>query len=243
METKETARQLIELAQQSGQHALDEPTSKLVLKEYGISVPESIIIHENDDINEALQRLTLPIVLKLISPDVLHKSDFRAVVLGLRDANAVQAAIEDISQRCRDNGYQVSGFLLEDMVAGGHEIVIGGYQDDTFGPVIMFGLGGIFVEVLQDVTFRICPISEVDAREMIQELKGSALLKGARGGVSVSDEIIVKALMAVGAEQGLFFELRDSIKELDINPLLVNEDRIVALDARVILMESSSYEH
>jgi acetyl-CoA synthetase (ADP-forming) len=124
------------------------------------------------------------------------------------------------------------------MVSKGHEIVIGGYRDETFGPVMMFGLGGIFVEVLQDVTFRICPITEADAREMIQDLRAAALLKGARGGISVPDEIIVDALLSVGGEQGLFYELTDLIQELDINPLLANEQGVIALDARIVLSES-----
>jgi acetyl-CoA synthetase (ADP-forming) len=198
METSAKARQLIERARESGRNALDEPTSKRILGEYGIRAPRSVVI----------------------------KTD---------DAEAVKASIDDISQRCRDHGYTVDGFLLEEMVNQGHEIVIGGYRDDTFGPVMMFGLGGIFVEVLQDVTFRICPITEADAREMIQDLRGAALLKGVRGGISVPDEVIVNALLAVGGEQGFFFELTDLIKELDINPLLANEQEVIALDARIVL--------
>jgi acetate---CoA ligase (ADP-forming) subunit beta len=235
METSAKARQLIERARESGRNALDEPTSKGILGEYGIRAPRSGVIKTDGDIGEALSCFSGPVVLKLISPEVLHKSDFAAVVLGLRDAEAVKASIDDISQRCRDHGYTVDGFLLEEMVNQGHEIVIGGYRDDTFGPVMMFGLGGIFVEVLQDVTFRICPITEADAREMIQDLRGAALLKGARGGISVPDEVIVNALLAVGGEQGFFFELTDLIKELDINPLLANEQEVIALDARIVL--------
>jgi len=233
----ESARQLIERLRDSGLRAVDEPTSKRILSEYGIRAPRSVVLKAGDDINEAFSSFTGPIVLKLISPEVLHKSDFSAVVLGLRDAEAVKASIDDISQRCRDHGYAIDGFLLEEMASKGHEIVIGGYRDDTFGPVMMFGLGGIFVEVLQDVTFRICPITEADAREMIQDLRGAALLKGARGGISVPDEVIVDALLAVGGEQGLFFEMTDLIKELDINPLLANEQGVIALDARIVLSE------
>ncbi len=238
MDTATNARQLIERAKQIGRCALDEPTSKRILGGYGIRAPRSAVIQANDNISEVLTRFSGPVVLKLISPEVLHKSDFAAVVLGLRDAEAVKVSIDEISQRCRDHGHTIDGFLIEEMVSKGHEIVIGGYRDETFGPVMMFGLGGIFVEVLQDVTFRICPITEADAREMIQDLRGAALLKGARGGILVPDEVIVDALLAVGGEQGLFFELTDLIQELDINPLLANEQGVIALDARIVLSES-----
>jgi acyl-CoA synthetase (NDP forming) len=238
METVKTARQLMEQAKVLGRRTLDEPTSKQVLKEYGIHSPQSLVIHVNEDITTALQKLSLPVVLKLVSPDVLHKSDFGGVALGLSTVDAIQSAMDDMTKRCRENGYKIEGFLLEEMAAKGHEIVIGGYCDETFGPVIMFGLGGIFVEVLQDVTFRICPITKVDAREMIHELRGHALLKGARGGVSVSDYVLIDTLLAVGGENGLFFELKDIIKELDINPLLAREKGVIALDARIVLAEN-----
>ena len=238
METVKTARQLMEQAKVLGRRTLDEPTSKQVLKEYGIHSPQSLVIHVNEDITTALQKLSLPVVLKLVSPDVLHKSDFGGVALGLSTVDAIQSAMDDMTKRCRENGYKIEGFLLEEMAAKGHEIVIGGYCDETFGPVIMFGLGGIFVEVLQDVTFRICPITKVDAREMIHELRGHALLKGARGGVSVSDQVLIDTLLAVGGEHGLFFELKDLIKELDINPLLASDQGVIALDARIVLAEN-----
>lgn len=238
METIKTARQLIAQAKAHARLALDEPTSKQVLQEYGIHSPQSLVIQVNEDIKTALQKLSLPVVLKLVSPDVLHKSDFGGVVLGLSTLDAIQSAIDDMTKRCRESGYTIDGFLLEEMAGKGHEIVIGGYCDDTFGPVIMFGLGGIFVEVLQDVTFRICPITQVDAREMIHELRGHALLKGARGGVSVSDQVLIDMLLAVGGEHGLFFELKDLIKELDINPLLASDQGVIALDARIVLAEN-----
>jgi acyl-CoA synthetase (NDP forming) len=101
----------------------------------------------------------------------------------------------------------------------------------------MFGLGGIFIEVLQDVAFRICPITEVDAREMLEELRGSALLRGARGGVSIPDRVLVDTLLAVGGERGMLMDLADTLKELDINPLLADGQGVTALDARIIFAE------
>lgn len=237
MEAAKTARQLIEGAKGDKRRSLDEPTSKRILGQYGVRTPRSVVIRTDSEIPEALQSLSVPVVLKLISPDVLHKSDFGAVVLGLNDAAAIRTAVSDISQRCQDHRYEVEGFLLEETARRGHELVIGGYQDDTFGPVIMFGLGGVFVEVLQDVAFRICPITEIDAKEMIEELRGAALLKGARGGVSVPDSVLIDTLLAIGGAKGLLVELADLIKELDINPILASECDVTALDARIVFSE------
>jgi len=237
METIKPARQLIEDAKRGRRRTLDEPTSKQILESYGIRTPRSMVIRFSSEIGNALRHLSGPVVLKLISPDVLHKSDFGAVVLGLSDEQAIKAAIEDISQRCADHDYQVEGFLLEETVGKGHEIVIGGYKDDAFGPVIMFGLGGIFVEVMRDVAFRICPITEVDAREMMEELRGAALLRGARGGISIPDRILIDTLLAVGGERGMLMDLTDLLKELDINPLRADEQGVTALDARIVLAE------
>ena len=113
METVKTARQLIEQAKALGRLALDEPTSKQVLKEYGIHSPQSLVIQVNEDIKTALQKLSLPVVLKLVSPDVLHKSDFGGVVLGLNTVDAIQSAIDDMTTRCRESRYSIDGFLLE----------------------------------------------------------------------------------------------------------------------------------
>ncbi|WP_158215218.1 acetate--CoA ligase family protein [Candidimonas nitroreducens] len=234
MDAVKTARHLIEQAKAAKRDALDEPAAKRVLQAFGIKTPSSAVIQSADDIDKALQGLTTPVVLKLISPDVLHKSDFSAVILGLSDAPAIAGAMRDISQRCLEHGYEVDGFLLEETIGHGHEIVIGGYRDDAFGPVIMFGLGGVFVEILQDVTFRICPITEIDAKEMIEELRGAPLLQGARGGIAVPGQILVNALLAVGGQHGLLVELADLVKELDINPLLAGAQGVTALDARIV---------
>jgi acyl-CoA synthetase (NDP forming) len=121
------------------------------------------------------------------------------------------------------------------MAPPGQEMVIGGLRDPQFGPLVMVGLGGIFVEVLADVSFRICPITRLDAQEMLAELKGAAILKGARGRKAVSQDAIVDALLKVGGENGLLLRHAADIKEADINPLIVSESGAVAVDARFIL--------
>jgi acyl-CoA synthetase (NDP forming) len=130
---------------------------------------------------------------------------------------------------------RIDGFLVEEMAPQGMELVIGGLRDPQFGPLVMVGLGGIFVEVLQDVAFRICPIERIDALEMLEELKGRALLDGARGQPAVSRQALVDVLLKVGGESGLLMTLGDEIAEADLNPVIVSAHGAVAVDARFIL--------
>ena len=133
---------------------------------------------------------------------------------------------------------RIDGFLIEEMAPRGQEMVIGGLRDPHFGPLVMAGLGGIFIEVLADVAFRICPIERRDAEEMLDELKGAAVLKGVRGRRPASREAIVTALLRVGGEGGLLMDLAAEIQEADINPLIVSDAGAVAVDARFLLTKS-----
>src|SRR5690606_15027855 len=146
-------------------------------------VPDGVLVTDPERAAEAVADLPSPWAAKLVSPDVLHKSDAGFVALGLGTTEALGEALQDMRRRATRSGYRVSGYLVERMAGPGHEIVVGGYKDPCFGPSIMFGLGGIFVELLRDVSFRICPITRLDAVEMIEEIKGRAILEGARGGI------------------------------------------------------------
>jgi acyl-CoA synthetase (NDP forming) len=130
---------------------------------------------------------------------------------------------------------RVEGWLIEEMAPAGQEIVIGGLRDPDFGPLVMVGLGGIFVEVLADVSFRICPITRLDAEEMIDDLKGAAILRGARGRKPVSRDAIIDVLLKIGGDDGLMMNHAEQIKEADINPLIVSDTGAIAVDARFIL--------
>lgn len=235
MSSTSEAAAFIEQARRDGRRALDEPEAKRVVSAYGLRVPGSAVVRNRDEVGAALERLQGPLALKLVSPDVLHKSDFGGVKLGLRDAGGILAGMDEMALRCAAAGYRLDGFLLEEMAPAGHELVIGGFRDPSFGQVLMFGLGGVFVEILRDVVFRICPITPWDAREMLDELQGAALLRGARGGVRIPDAVITDALLAIGGEGGLLARCADSIAELDINPVIVSAQGAVAVDARLIL--------
>lgn len=215
--------------------ALNEDAGKALLAAYGVTVPRSQVVRGADEAAAAVRGLTPPFVVKVMSPEILHKSDAGGVRVNLRDAKEVAAAIQSMSTSPVISAAKVDGYLVEEMAPPGIEIVVGGVRDPHFGPLVMVGLGGIFIEVLKDVSFRICPIAKVDAEEMLSELRGAAILNGVRGGKPVSRSAIVDVLLKIGEENGLLLEHAADIKEADINPLIVSESGAVAADARFIL--------
>src|SRR5687767_7240191 len=194
---------IIQGAKAAGRTALDEAAGKALLAEYGVAVPKTVVVRDASDTGAALRGLTFPAVVKVVSPDILHKSDAGGVRVNLRDAGEVRDAIAAMAGLPQIQAARVEGWLVEEMAPAGQEMVVGGLRDPDFGPLVMVGLGGIFVEVLADVAFRICPITRLDAEEMLGELKGAAILCGARGGKPVSQDAIVDALLRIGGEDGL----------------------------------------
>lgn len=228
---------LIAEARTAKRAALDESAGKQLLASFGIAVPKSLVVKDAREAAAACARLKAPLALKVISPDILHKSDAGGVKVGLKNAAEAEEAIRAMMKLPAIAKARIEGFLLEEMAPPGQEVVIGGLRDPQFGPMVMVGMGGIFVEVLADVAFRICPITGADAGEMLDELKGAALLKGARGRKPVSREAIIDALLKVGGEGGLLMTHADEIAEADINPLIVSESGAVAVDARFVLTQ------
>ena len=229
--------EIITNAKASGRRSLDEASGKRLLDAYDIVVPASTTVDGPDALDTALASLTPPFAVKVMSPDILHKSDAGGVAIGMANTAAVEEAIRAMQSAPAIRDSRVDGFLVEEMAPAGQEIVIGAIREPQFGPMIMVGLGGIFVEVLADVAFRLCPITEGDARAMLGELRGAALLRGARGHDAVSEEAIVNALLRIGGADGLLMAHGGAIEELDINPLIVSADRAVAVDARFILAD------
>lgn len=229
--------ELIAAARATQRRALDERAGKQLLAAFGVAVPKSALIQDADEARAACASLRPPLALKVVSPDILHKSDAGGVQVGLADADEVEAAVRAMMKQPAIEGARIDGFLLEEMAPAGQEIVIGGLRDPQFGPLVMVGLGGIFVEVLADVAFRICPITRRDAEEMLGELKGAALLDGARGRAPVSRAAIIDALLKIGGEGGLLMTHAADLAEVDINPLIVSADGAVAVDARFVLTQ------
>ena len=231
---------MIAEARKQNRAALDERAGKELLAAYGVTVPRSVVMPGVAEVAAALGKLNLPVVVKVMSPDILHKSEARAVRLNITSSEELAMACEEIlaNARAYKKDARIEGFLVEEMAPAGQEIVVGGVRDPQFGPLVMVGLGGIFVEVLADVSFRICPITRRDAGEMLDELKGAALLRGARGRKPVSRTAIVDVLLKVGGEGGLLMTHAQDIAEADINPIVVSEHGAVAVDARFVLAKS-----
>ena len=235
-----SAQLLIAAARAAQRTALDEQAGKSLLAEFGVTVPKSATVSGAAEVDAAFANLTPPLVVKIMSPDILHKSDAGGVKVGLKTVAEVKAAINVMATSPIIKAARIDGYLIEEMAPAGQEIVVGGLRDAQFGPLVMVGLGGIFVEVLADVSFRICPITRLDAQEMLDDLKGAAILAGARGRKAVSREAIIDVLLKIGGENGLLMRHADDIAEADINPLIVSESAAVAVDARFIL--SQKYE-
>ncbi len=230
--------QIIARARAEGRQALDEATGKALLAHFGIRAPRSIVVTSSDEGGARAAGLTAPFVVKVVSPEILHKSDAGGVALNLADGAAVAEAIAVMARKPKIAAAKIDGWLVEEMIPQGREVVIGGYRDPQFGPMMMVGLGGIFVEVLKDVSFRICPISRTEAQEMLAELKGRALLQGARGEAAVDEEALLDAMVAIGGTNGLLMTLADDIAEADLNPVIVSARGAIAVDARFILADT-----
>lgn len=224
-------------ARATGLRSLDEPAGKQLLAAFGLTIPASRVVHDRRDLDRLEATLRAPYVLKVVSSDVLHKSDVGGVVVGLQCAADVARELEQMRSALQARGLRAERWLVEEMAPPGLEFVIGGTADPEFGPMLMAGLGGVFVEVLKDVAFRICPIARIDALEMLAELRGAALLHGARGRAAVDVEVIVDALLKVGGAGGVLMTCAADVAEVDINPLIIGAAGAVAVDARFILRE------
>jgi acyl-CoA synthetase (NDP forming) len=213
--------------------ALSEADSKKLLSAYGIPVPTERVVTSAAEAAKAAKRIGFPVVMKIVSPDILHKSDLGLVAVGVRDeddARRVYKRFMEVAKKAAAKA-TIDGVLVAEMVQG-VETVVGIAQDDLFGPVIMFGLGGVFIEVLKDVTFRVPPFTKGDATSMLNELAGSAMLRGVRGQPAADLDALVDVLMKV---QNLAVDLSGDVAELDINPLLAGPTGVVAADALVVL--------
>lgn len=229
------ANRIIAAERGAGRSSLTEPGGKRLLWTCGVRSPRSTVVGNPEEARSALGGLQAPFVVKVVSPEILHKSDVGGVALDLPDAGAVATAIEVMAKRPEIRDARVDGYLVEEMLPQGREMVVGATRDPSFGMLLMVGLGGIFVEVLKDVAFRICPISTSDAWDMLRELRGAALLDGVRGVPPADKQAIIDVLMRIGGPDGLLANLAGEIEELDINPLIVSTSGAVAADARIIL--------
>ena len=220
-------------ARAEGRLGLGDFEARDIMEAYGLRLPESVLARTTEEAVDAASAMGYPVVLKIASPDILHKSDIGAVKVGLSDATQVRDAFDIINYRATKYmpNADIWGCTVQEMVAKGKEVIIGMSRDPQFGPLLLFGLGGIYVEVLQDVTFRVAPISRQEASEMITEIRSFPLLRGVRGERPSDIEATADALLRISQMVSDFPE----IVELDVNPLVIHEHGAVAVDMRIII--------
>jgi acetyltransferase len=226
------ARALIEEAKEKGQKNLDLALARGVLEAAGIRYNGSALAADEEEAVSRAEEMGYPVVIKLISPDVIHKSDVGGVVLDVAGPEQVRKACADIRARVEAHqpGARITGFTVEEQVSG-TEVIVGVSRDPGFGPLLMVGMGGVFVEVYKDVAFRLLPIERDDGLEMIGEIKAQPLLDGARGRPKLDRGELAELLLRISS----LVEAIDDIQEIDVNPLVITDDGLVSIDARVIL--------
>lgn len=229
---------IVDQALQQGRTLLTETESKHILRDLGIATTPVQLATTADDAIQAATHLGFPVVLKISSPDITHKSDLGGVQLHLHSADDVRRAYQTIMQNvgAKAPGASIEGVAVQPMARPGVEVIIGMSKDATFGPVLMFGLGGVLVELLQDVAFRVVPLHQRDAEEMIRDIKGLPMLQGYRGAPPADLEALTRMLLILSD----FVDRTPAIKEIDLNPVYAYDDGAVAVDARMILEQASA---
>ncbi len=226
-------QQIFDQARKENRNNLTELESREILKYYRIPVVEGIVVQQIEDALAFAQRYGYSLVLKIVSKDIIHKTDVGGVVVGIKNEKELREGMIDLIKnvRKRKPSARIDGVFVQKMLPKSPEVIIGGKKDPTFDQVIVFGLGGVFVEVFNDVSFRVVPITEKDAVEMIGEIKGVKVLQGIRGEKPVDFKTLVDILMKTSR----MLEENQGIKELDINPVFALSDGAVAVDARIII--------
>jgi acyl-CoA synthetase (NDP forming) len=224
---------IIDNAKGQGRTLLSEIESKQILSEAGIPVVLAVLARDAKEAAKAADKTGYPVVLKIVSPDIAHKSDVGGVRLGLESSDEVEEAFEEIESAVKEAqpDARIEGVAVQKMAPAGTEVIVGMSKDAQFGPVLMFGLGGILVEVLKDVAFRIVPLELKDARQMVREIKGFPILEGVRGQAPADLKALEKLILNVST----FVEAHPEIDELDLNPVFAYPDGVLAVDARVVL--------
>ena len=229
----EKASMIIAKARKEKRSALLEPESKTICSEYGIPVTKFKLAKDETEAVHFAKQIGYPVVLKIVSPDIIHKSDIGGVITDMKNDMEVRSAYKKIIANVKKHRpkSRIVGVLVQEMAPPATEVIVGATKDPQFGPTLMFGLGGIFVEVLKDVTFRIAPVTREEACEMICEVKAYPLLKGYRNTPPADVDAIARIILNTSR----LVTDHDEIKELDLNPILVYRKGAKTVDARIIL--------
>ena len=223
-------------ARAEGRTLLNEVEAKELLREAGVPATAATLAKTRDEAQTQAAAMGYPVVLKVVSPDIAHKSDVGGVKLNLADGEAVGAAFDEImaNSKTAEPNARINGVSVQEMAKQGTEVIVGMTTDPQFGPVMMFGLGGIMVEVLKDVSFRLVPLEPKDADQMMAEIKGRPILDGVRGQPPADLKALRETIMKVSA----FVQKHPEVRELDLNPVFAYPDGALAVDARIVLSEA-----
>ena len=230
-----TTKEILQRARTEKRSVLTEIEAKQILQEAGIECTNTKLATSKDEAVLLSEKIGYPVVLKISSVDITHKSDAGGVKVNIENKESVENAFDEIMKACTSQfpDADIEGISVQGMADPGIEVIIGMTNDASFGPVLMFGLGGVFVEVLKDVAFRIVPIERIDASEMIREIKGRKLLEGYRG----QDPADIPFLEGMLLKLSDFVDNTPGIQEIDMNPVFAYKSGAMVVDARIILKE------
>jgi len=226
-------REIIKNALNEGRTKLLEHEAFQVIKYYGINSPDVVVVRNGEEAKSLADKIGYPVALKIVSPDISHKSDVGGVKLNLKSPEEVGRAVDEMFETVQTKApnARLVGVLMYRMAPQGLEVIVGGVRDGIFGPVVMFGLGGIFVEVMKDVSFRVSPIRMEDALEMLREIKSYNVLEGYRGQPPVN----MNAIAEIIVKTSKLLEENPEIESIDLNPVMAYTDSAMVVDARIIL--------
>jgi acetyltransferase len=234
------AAEIIAVAREDGRTALTETEAKQIFSAYGLPIAQTRLAKSENEAVELAKLIGFPVVMKIISPDIVHKSDAKGVKVNIKDEAGVREAYNTILANAMvyKADANIHGIAVQEMAPWGTEVIVGSVNDPTFGPTVMFGLGGIFVEVLKDVTFRVAPVNKSQIEQMLTEIRGAPMLKGVRGELPRDRKALVDVLYQYAI---MISDLSDEVSETDANPILVYEEGkgVKVVDARIILKKKA----
>jgi len=224
------ALEVIERVRAEGRRYILEPEAKKILSAYGVPVTNEAVCTSPEEALIVAERIGYPVAMKVVSPQVVHKTEFKAVCLNVLNEKDVSEIYRSFEQESMRANFDLTGVLVSEM-ANGQEMIIGSTKDPQFGHLIMLGMGGISVEVYKDVSYRLVPVNELDVKEMLSEIKGAKLLYGFRGREKANIHALIDALIKVS---NMLMDIEE-IAEMDLNPIFVNHDGVKVADARLLL--------
>jgi acetyl coenzyme A synthetase (ADP forming)-like protein len=230
---KQKVRQILDAVKKEGRDSLTAPEGKLVCDAYGISVPKEGVVSSAKEASSLASSMGFPVVMKIVSPDILHKTEAGGVIVGVKSADEAASAYEQIIANARKYkaDAKIVGVQVQQMIKGGQEVIVGAMTDNSFGKLVAFGMGGVLVEVLKDVTFRLAPATKEDAASMLDGIQAAEMLKGVRGGKPVNREAVQDIIVRVSQLVSDFPE----IAEMDLNPVFASETGAIAADVRIVV--------